>query len=529
MNSAETLNPATASLPKAGQGATESRPTAAAPLKPGWIMLLAVLAVATFHLGFLFAPVCWLVLVWLGCLFALRRVPSGRWAFYTGLAIGLGIYGPQLYFFWNIFGPAAIALWLVLAFWLALFLLLLHGVERHWGVLWAIGLAPVLWLGIEFFRSELYYLRFSWLTAGSFLAPGDWWRTFSSIGVYGIGAALTFAAALLCVGIEGLLLRRWWQVKVVAWSIVAVLAAGILAPFFRKALAYSGTTFHIRLTGIQLEFPPVPEALAQLDRALREYPDTDLVMLGEYTFDGAVPQPVLDWCRKQERWLVAGGKEPTASGGFYNTAFVVSPEGEIAFKQAKSVPIQFFNDGTPAHGQKTWLWNREEEPDGKIHRALSYIKSEWKKRLATFPIRVGICICYDLSYALVVQRIVERRDGSVPLLLVPAMDVQDWGEYQHRLDARMTAIRAAEYRLWIFRVATSGISQCVSPSGHVVAETSYPGQGEILSTEINGHYWRNRIPADRVFGFVAVAATLGITMALVWLEWRSRRKAPSNS
>jgi hypothetical protein len=92
-------------------------------------------AAAAFHLAFLYAPLSWLVLVWLGCLFALRRTQCGRWAFYTGLAIGLASYGPQLRFFWNIFGPPAIALWLVLAFWLALFVLLLHGVDRWLGPL----------------------------------------------------------------------------------------------------------------------------------------------------------------------------------------------------------------------------------------------------------------------------------------------------------------------------------------------------------------------------------------------------------
>ncbi len=167
-------------------------------------MCLAALAVAAFHVGFLYAPLSWLGLVWLGCLFALRRTSCGRGAFYTGLAIGLGIYGPQLHFFWTIFGPAAMALWLVLAFWLGLFVLLLHGVDRYWGAGWAVALAPALRLGIEFFRSELYYLRFSWLTAGSFIPPAAWPWGFSRLGVYGLGAMLMLAAA----GVIGLTERR---------------------------------------------------------------------------------------------------------------------------------------------------------------------------------------------------------------------------------------------------------------------------------------------------------------------------------
>lgn len=533
MNPAETLNPATANLPNVARGSTESRPTAAAPLKPGWIVLLAGLAIAAFHLGFLFAPVCWLVLVWLGCLFALRRVPSGRWAFYTGLAIGLGIYGPQLYFFWNIFRPAAIALWLVLAFWIALFLLLLHRVERCWGTTWAVALAPVLWLGIEFFRSELYYLRFAWLTAGSFIPPAAWRWGYSRLGVYGIGAVSVSIAGCATGFAErcrsGFRLSR----SMVNWALLggglAICVLGIpLLEDIARDYSYSGPTFHIRLTGIQLEFPPHSEVMSQLDRALREYPDTDVMMLGEYTFDGPVPPEVRDWCRRNKRRLIAGGKESLPDGRFYNTAYVISPEGEVVFKQAKAVPIQFFNDGLPAPGE--YLWRPGMLATFDPQEPTAPPKYTWLPDEAQgLPVRVGLCICYDLSYALVVQRIIEQGERSVPLLLVPAMDVQDWGGYQHRIDARMTAIRAAEYRLWIFRVATSGISQCVSPYGRVVAETSYPGQGEILSTEINSHYWRNRIPADRVYGFAAVVATLGIMTALVWLEWRSHYRVPSRS
>ncbi len=509
------------------------------PLKPGWTVLLALASVVAFHLGFLFAPLCWLVLVWLGCLFALRRVPSGRWAFYTGLAIGLGIYGPQLYFFWNIFGPAAIALWLVLAFWLALFLLLLHGVEKCWGTLWAVALAPVLWLGIEFFRSELYYLRFAWFTAGSFVPPAACTWGYSRLGVYGIGAFSMLVAG--CVfgfaerNFSGFRLSR----PVVKWALlggglaVCVLWIPLLKDIARD-YAYSGPTFLVEVAGLQLESPSTREVLTHLDDLVREHPRTQWIVLGEYTFDGPIPPEVLEWCRHNQRHLIAGGKEPLADGGFYNTAFVVSPAGEVAFKQAKAVPIQFFNDGRPAPAQNLWRPGMRANFDS-LHPAkppkytwltnwFEQDESRWR-----LPTRVGICICYDLSYALVVQRIIEQGERSVPLLLVPAMDAQDWGEYQHRLNARMTAIRAAEHRLWIFRVATSGISQCVSPSGHVVAETSYPGQGEILSTEINGRYWGNRIPADRVYGFPAVAVTIGIMIALGWQQRRSRRRPPLTS
>ncbi|MBE7498754.1 MAG: hypothetical protein HS113_00260 [Verrucomicrobiales bacterium] len=104
-----------------------------ASLRPAEVVVVALVGIALFHLSFQQAALYGLGLGWLGCLFLLRRTACGRWAFYTGLAVGLGMYGPQLHFFWGLFGPAAVALWLVLAFWLALFLHVLHGVDRYWG------------------------------------------------------------------------------------------------------------------------------------------------------------------------------------------------------------------------------------------------------------------------------------------------------------------------------------------------------------------------------------------------------------
>lgn len=468
------------------------------PLSPPAILGLALASVAAFHLGFLFAPLWWLVLVWLGGLFALRRVPCGRWAFYTGLAIGLGIYGPQLHFFWTIFGPAAFLLWLILAFWLALFLLLLHGVDRYWGTGWALALAPVLWLGLEFFRSELYYLRFAWLTAGSFPDPATWPGAFSTLGVYGLGGVLMLLAGLLAWAAESprsafrLLRTRPFGIAA-ALLILAWVGSLLVSPAKPKVR-------RLPVVGIQLEFPKPTEVLQALEAVhAAEPPEPDrqpaLYQLSEYTFDGPVPDEIRAWCRDRRRWLVAGGRLPREGGGFYNTAFVVNPQGEIAFQQAKSVPIQFFDDGAPASDQRIW-------------------ESPWG--------RLGLCICYDLSYARVVDRLI--RQGALALI-VPAMDTVAWGAYQHGLNARMTPIRAAEYRVPVFRVASSGLSQLVDRRGTVTAQVPFPGQGAVLRGELN---WAvrdgNRLPFDRTAGPLAVVATPAIALSLLWQ--RIRRTPP---
>jgi len=175
-----------------------------------------------------------------------------------------------------------------------------------------------------------------------------------------------------------------------------------------------------------------------------------LIVLSECTLDGEPTQPLKDWCRANQKFLIVGGKEPLPGNNYYNTAFVIGTNGDVVFKQAKSMPIQMFKDGKPAPEQK--LWN-----------------SPWGK--------IGICICYDLSYTRVTDAL--ARQGA-QMLIVPTMDVADWGRHQHELHARIAPVRAAEYGIPIFRLASSGISQGVDGLGNVRATAPFPGDGEMI-------------------------------------------------
>jgi apolipoprotein N-acyltransferase len=186
---------------------------------------------------------------------------------------------------------------------------------------------------------------------------------------------------------------------------------------------------------------------------------------------------------------VVGGKEPTGKDNFYNSAFVVGTNGEVVFKQVKSVPIQFFHDGLPAPEQKVW-----DSPWGKI----------------------GICVCYDLSYTRVTDELV--RQGA-QMLIVPTMDVEEWGRHQHELHSRIAPTRAAEYGIPIFRVASSGISQAVNSHGVVVTQTAVPGNGVIFAADLRlpmSGGW----PVDRYLAPLCVALTSLVTAALLILAGR---------
>jgi apolipoprotein N-acyltransferase len=161
----------------------------------------------------------------------------------------------------------------------------------------------------------------------------------------------------------------------------------------------------------------------------------------------------------------------------------LDPQGEIVFKQGKCIPIQFFKDGLPAPAQT--LWN-----------------SPWGK--------LGLGICYDASYTRVTDELV--RQGAQGLIF-PTMDVQDWGNHQHQLHARIAPMRAAEYALPVFRLCSSGISQYADSAGRVLNSAPFPGEEAIMNAQMR-LVSRGRMPPDRLPALLSAAFALALSVYL---------------
>jgi len=308
------------------------------PLGLGKAFLFAAGAVVAFHLAYAFTGCGFLIVLFLACLYPLARLRTGRLAYYFGLGIGLLIYTPHLLFFWATFSYGSVALWYILPFWLGLFLMLGRACLFRFGpVAWAC-LAPFLWTGLEFFRSELYYLRFSWLNAGFAFSGSSALRYLAAYGVYGIG--FLFMAAASISNLKG----RAQKIGVAA-LLFALVYPAIIMPGSTSAQKT------LRVAGVQLEFPGSPSVISALDNALARYPETGVFVLSEYTFLRPIPDSILAWCRKHRKFLVVGGEDPAPPSDYYDTAFVVDTNGVIVFSQAKCVPIQFMKDGLPARQQ----------------------------------------------------------------------------------------------------------------------------------------------------------------------------------
>src|ERR1017187_7835782 len=258
----------------------------------GWkkSFLWLALAVASFHLAYTslkFPAAGPLIFCYAFGLLKLAGQPDGRRPFYFGLATGFLCYAPQAWFLWKIFNAAAIVLWLVLAFWIGLFAAIVCGSIRRWGKVKTAWLIPVVWTGIEYFRSELYYLKFSWLNVGYALPV-----PLNGVGMYGIGF---FAFGIIVV-------IYYWRAFKVTWF-ETILILGILfivLALYLQTLAKSKwKVTPLSIAGVQMEFP-LPGVLPKaLNKALAKNPDARIFVLSEYALDGPVPDSLKQWCREQ--------------------------------------------------------------------------------------------------------------------------------------------------------------------------------------------------------------------------------------
>ncbi|MCW1913587.1 hypothetical protein OJ996_08375 [Luteolibacter sp. GHJ8] len=427
----------------------------------------------------------WLVMLSLVFLLRLRRAATVRRAFYGGLLVGIGIMAPQLAFFFRIFGPPAFALWFLLAIWFAAFVAVGKLVERRFGREWGVVAAPVLWMGFEFARCEVWPLKFAWLTPGFAMPAETYAGAFHWLGVYGMGALLVYAAAWVADTSRG----------PIKWVLPAVLPFGLMG--LPHAKAPGGPEGSVLVAGVQREEPFPDEVIADLDAARAKAPGAHFFVLSEYTYQAPPPLELLEWCHRNAAHVLVGGIETIRGKHMeeevYNMTYVIGPEGKVIHKQAKSVPIQFMNDGLPARRQRVW-----DSPEAKV----------------------GIAICYDMNYARVMDGLIRKE---AELLVIPAMDLKSWGERAHTLSAQLAAVRAAEYGVPLFRLASSGYSRIALPNGRLLAETSMPGQGEVIHGQVTPS-GKGRRPLDRWLVWPCLGLTAALALFLLVDDFR-RMKA----
>jgi len=410
-----------------------------------------------------------------------------RHAFYAGFGAGMVCYLPTLHWLASLFGPAMVPLCAILAFFIGLTGGLLSWLSRRLpGVpLWLT--APVVWVAVEWYRSEPFILRFGWIAPGygvirhpAFQAMASW------TGSYGI--------SLLIVALGAAMVTLWPRRRLAASALAAAWLALFMVPGHK---APTKRPMLVRMVQANCEDTGEMSAQSRIGSGAR----ADVTLWPEYSLlsdpirDGATFRRLQATARENGTYLIFGGKDrfdATQPERFRNTAYVMARDGRLVGRHVKVHTVHFVNDGEA----------------GTAVRAIP-----------TDVGRLGVAICFDMDYPDVARRLVE--DGA-EVFLVPNMDPLEWGPLQREQHRALFAMRAAECGRWLARADVAGGTSVCAPNGEEVARvhTTEP-------TRLDARIGRmaHRTPYVR-FGWVLprVCVVL-LCLACVWAMTHPWRRA----
>lgn len=314
----------------------------------GFVVRLS-LVVLSAGLGMLvFPPAGWsafAVLAWLPLLFALREAKPAH-AFYLGLAHGVLLFGVTMAWLVKVFAGApqmAVPLVLIMALFTALFARGYAVAQRRHRPGWAVALfAACWWLALEFYRGEIFYLKFPWLTPGVGLGPTC---VSPVLGVYGASFLLILAAALVCQR------RRHCLTG-------AVLMAGLLGLAVLQKNKPAPESTGVRVLAVQSEVADIDNNLALTRCALGATPP-DIILWPEYALPFDVRKnerqrrQLLDLAASNKALVVVGTQTSMADGGWRNTALTLDKGGTVG-EHHKNHTVHFLTTARRTPGRTRW-------------------------------------------------------------------------------------------------------------------------------------------------------------------------------
>lgn len=407
---------------------------------------------------------------------------------------------------------------------LAAYLALFHGAFAALGSpLWrrggwaALVALPGLWVALEWLRGALFggfpwnLAAYAWVEVPGALPVAAW------IGAWGVGFLLVFAN----VGVALAVARRrpeWAAVGVMAPLVVLAVGARWGAePAYRPFDVMAGGPVRILQPNIENVVEPDWEVIRANYRKVLAMSEAAcqpgaLVIWPEsaawpfsLAADPVFREDVTALARRGGCTLLFNSLHPAPEGSFYNSAFVVTPEGEAAarYDKRKLVP---FGEYVPFAGVFAFV-------DKLARNAGDFLPAAELRLLPWGGERLGVAICYEIVFPGQVAEAV--REGAS--LLVTITNDAWYGDtaapWQHYAAARF---RAAESRRTVLRAAITGVSAVVEPDGGERARID-PFREGVIETAARGRddltpFTRAPWVVPGVSALLAVGGLAGVRM-----------------
>ena len=461
-----------------------------------------------------------------------------RRAFALGLVSGAIYFGGTLYWtpdvlrtFGGISLPLAVAAGSLLVAYLALFpALVAVVVARVCGRLGPAGVlvAPAAWVAAEVARRWILG-GFPWVLLGSSQAgviPVV--QTASLAGVYGLSGLVAFVSSALALGVAGRGRARW-----MAPAAAACLAGGLVAWGAWRvqdgALVRGGQPVTVALVqgnvlqsekwdkarseGILNRYLTMTREGAARGASLVVWPESSTPFMFEH--DPAGRLAITSLVRELGVALLFGSDqyEPGKPPRFYNSAFLLGPDGQTAgvYRKMHLVP---FGEYVPLKRLLFFVTPLVESVSDFSAGEEPVVMPLGENRLST-------AICYEVVYPDLVASFARRGSQLLTTITNDAWYGHSSAPHQHFWQA---TLRAVEHGRYLVRAANTGISGIVDPYGRVVVKTPIFEQ-TVASGEVR--YLEGRTVYSRTGD--AFAHACGLVTLLAWWVTRARATRPARS
>ncbi len=418
-----------------------------------------------------------------------------------------------------------IVLMLLLACYLSAYISLFAGCIIYFGERIPLYLtAPVLWVCLEYIKSALF-TGFPWENLGYSQYSNIYFIQFADIaGVFG----LSFLIVLVNATIFEIIGKRSAKEYVLAAVVSIILATVFIYGIFRldqvdKSVRNSSGMEVSLIQGnidqsikwnekYQRETINTYERLSLINSPVKGnlivWPETAVPF--NFQEKNSFHDRIINLSLKTENWLLFGSISYSSyDDQFFNSAYLLSPNGEIAGKYDK-VHLVPYGEYVPLRKFMPFV-------EGFTAGIGDFGTGNGYYPLSMGDKKIGVLICYEgiLPFA---ARMYKNRSAE---LLVNITNDAWFGStsapFQH---FSMAIFRAVETRLYLVRAANTGISGIVDPCGKVIAET------DIFKQEaLKGRVKFVNIPAFyAIYGDILVVACfiLIIFYFLISLKWRAK-------
>lgn len=348
---------------------------------------------------------------------------------------------------------------------------------------WAL-LSAAIWVALEMILSHIFG-GFPWNLLGDSqyrIVPLIQFASFT--GVYGVSFFIVWTSVSLLCAVTSILSkpsqRSPWMAEIILPFTAVVIAFGYGFHQLRQP-APAGREF--KATLVQPSIPQTLiwdeskdrerfEDLMQLsERALAQ--PTDVLIWPEaslpgtpFNREGEIAEPIADLARRHKTWLIIGADDfqvtPTETN-FFNAAFLINPEGELATRYRKRglvifgeyIPLEhslpFIKWFTPITGSYT-----------PGNRAVQFVLSMMTASGATEKVQTSVLICFEDIFPNLARKSVEPDTDFLVNITNDGWFGEGAAQWQQ---AAAATFRTVENGVPLIRCANTGITCLIDANG----------------------------------------------------------------